>query len=191
MSSGNSAFHDYRMYPELAGLRVYAPFLHEEGMAALDAMLPIDDARSPQGAWRALPLRVEDEDLPVISAAACEANRARVPRAASLLLQRPGILACSFSALEPGGRIAPHRHENPYATASLCLTDGGGSFIIADGERRDYRTGDWIVFDYRALHEVFNTGSSVRLVVLLLLPLRTAAMRSGRRALLDGAPELR
>jgi aspartyl/asparaginyl beta-hydroxylase (cupin superfamily) len=103
-----------------------------------------------------------------------EANRVIVPRSAALLLQRHGILACAFSALAPEGRIAPHRHQSPYVTASLCLADGGGSFIIADGERRDYRPGEWIVFDYRALHEVVNGGTGIRLVVLLLLQNRIA-----------------
>ena len=149
----------------------------EEGMEALGAMVPVDDGRSWAGAWRALPLRVEQEDLVIMPEAACQANREIVPRSAAVLLQSNRIVACAFSALAPGGRIAPHRHRHPYVTASLCLADGGGSFIIAGGERRSYQPGEWIVFDYRALHEVVNSGDGIRLVVLLLLQNRLASER--------------
>jgi quercetin dioxygenase-like cupin family protein len=157
-------------------LTPYLPIFLAEGFAALEAMMTVCDERSRSGDWRALPLKVEREDEVVTPAGFCQANCARTPRSAAVLLAEPGVLACAFSAVAPGGRIAAHRHENPNVTGALCLDDGGGSFMVADGERQDYRTGEWIVFDYRALHEVVNEGPGIRLVLLVLL----------RNRLLDG-----
>ncbi len=111
----------------------------------------------------------EDEDRQVLPHDTWCANRRLVPKTTEILAAVPALEAYAFSALKPNGHIRPHRHTNAFVTAALCLQHGGNSYIVVGGERRDYRDGELIIFDYTLEHEVFNLGSKERIVLLMLL----------------------
>lgn len=132
-------------------------------------MTDIHDSRAGPGAWRVLALLPENEDRQVVPEGTWRANRRLVPKTTEILAAVPRLEAYAFSALEPNGHIRPHRHTNAFVTAALCLQHGGNSYIVVGGERREYRDGEMIVFDYTLEHEVFNRGPKERIVLLMLL----------------------
>lgn len=143
--------------------------IRDEALAARPAMTEIHDSRARAGAWRVLALLPENEDRQAVPEHTWRANRLRAPKTSELLAAVPGMEAYAFSALEPNGHIRPHRHTNAFVTAALCLQHGGNSYIVVAGERREYRDGEVIVFDYTLEHEVFNLGPDERIVLLMLL----------------------
>ncbi len=156
-------------YPQLAPFIERWAAMRDEALALSDRMLTVNDDRAAAGTWRALPLRVEEEDRGVVPQALLLRNRTLAPATAATMERASGILACSFSALAPGARIRRHVHHQPHVTASLCLQADPGAQIIVDGARRDYVAGEVQVFDYTLPHEVVNPGPRERIVLLLLM----------------------
>lgn len=143
--------------------------IRDEALAVRERMLPVFDGRADSGLWKVLPLWTEPEDSGRFPPDLCTSCRALTPRTTAIVESVPGILACMFSMVAPGGRILPHRHHNPFLTVSLCLQSGGDSFIVVGRDRTDYRDGELIVFDYRQMHEVVNRGHADRIALLLLV----------------------
>jgi beta-hydroxylase len=160
-------------YPELTNIQRHWKTIRDEAIVSRRFSIPILDGRSANGLWKVLPLKTEPEDQIVISDELCLKNRKVAPRTVELLESIHSVQAYSFSFLSSGGRIKPHRHQNPFVTASLCLQSGENSYMFVDGEQRNFQDGEFLVFDYRRLHEVANEGSSERISLLILLELRS------------------
>jgi aspartyl/asparaginyl beta-hydroxylase (cupin superfamily) len=124
------------------------------------------DSRVDPDMWGVLPLLPEPEDRAVVPGWA--KNRLVAPRTVEILEREPAVKAYSFSYLRPGGHIRPHRHDNPFVTAIITLHGGPDCYMKADGERRDFREDEIIVFDYRRVHEARNDGPVSWLALLLL-----------------------
>ena len=167
-----SSFHSPKLYPEFARLQSYVDEIRGEALGARKSMTDIVDNRAALGAWQMLPLLAEEEDHTVFPEAICRHNCRLVPRTVELLSTIPDLVAYAISTLEPAGHIQPHHHRNPYVTASLCLQSGGDAHLVVDGERRDYRDGELVIFDYTLQHEVVNNGKQARIVLLMLLESR-------------------
>ena len=168
----NSAFRPLSLYPELSALFAGWRIIRDEALGSIDQMIGVDDERSERGAWRALPLMPEEEDRPFVPEQICQRGRALAPHTVRLVEELPSLRGFAFSLLRPRCRIRPHRHDNAYVTASLCLQSGGRSYICVDGEKRDYQEGEIIIFDYRLTHEIVNQGDDDRIALLVLLDVR-------------------
>lgn len=163
------AFHSPTLYPELDILWLHFVEIRAEALSCRLSMIDIADGRTTPGAWHILPLLAEREDRAVFSDAQCAHNRLLVPRILEILSAIPDLHAYAFSVLDPGKKILPHRHVNPFVTAAFCLQDGGDSYILVNGERRDFHDKEIIIFDYTQEHEVINNGVQERIVLLLLM----------------------
>lgn len=162
------SFHPPELYPEINEIAAHFSVIRAEALAARAAMAVMEDNRVRPGVWHVLPLLPEEEDRSAIPEEVWRANRRLAPRSTAILSSIPGLKAFAFSSLAPGGHIQSHKHESPCVTAALCLQDGGDSYLLVAGERRDYRDGEVIIFDYTLEHEVFNLGDGERIVLLVL-----------------------
>lgn len=162
-------FHHLSNYPELLEILSCKDTFQQEILHLRNSMKCIIDSRINVEKWRVLPLLPEEEDKTFVDEVELQKLRTLVPKTVSILKHKPFLKAYAFSLLEPGGHINPHRHLNPYVTASLCLEDGGNSYIRVENEKRRYKTGEILIFDYTMEHEVFNNGRNDRLVLLMLL----------------------
>lgn len=159
-------------YRDLSTLGAAWQDVHAEALTTVPNMSAVNDGRVGASDWRALPLWVEPEDRGVFPDEVCEKNRRLAPLTVSLVEALGPVEACSFSLLAPGGAIAKHRHDRPFATAALCLDGGENARIRVAGVWRSYINGEWIIFDYTKPHEVTNDGPRARIVLLVLLDLR-------------------
>jgi quercetin dioxygenase-like cupin family protein len=163
-----SNFQPASLYPELEPLYKYRDIFMVEAALARSHLHYIEDERAEPDTWGVLALRIEEEDLDVVSGAACAANRELMPLTCGILDKVPNLQAYAVSSLVPGGRILEHTHENNLVTAVMCLQGGGESYIVVNGERKDYRNGEFVIFDYRHRHAIFNDGLVDRVAMLLL-----------------------
>jgi len=118
----------------------------------------VTDAR-----WRMLHLRYFEQPI--------EQNCALCPRTAALLREIPGLISATFSILQPGARISPHRalfagvlryHLGlivPARTDSCALRVGD--------EIRHWGEGSSLLFDDTRQHEAWNLTDEDRAVLLL------------------------
>lgn len=164
-----TAFLSPTLYPELDTLQTHFAQIRAEALACRSSMIDIADGRTAAGAWHILPLLAEKEDRVVFSDAQCAANRLLVPRTIEILSAIPGLHAYAFSVLDPGQKILPHRHVNPFVTAAFCLQEGGDAYLLVNGERRTFYDEETIIFDYTQEHEIVNNGVQERIVLLLLM----------------------
>ena len=163
------AYHPLAWYPQLALLSASFEDIRAEAINALEQMAFVSDERAASETWRVLPIKPEPEDVPNVPQSFIDWSRKLAPKTVALLDSIPGVIAYAFSALAPSAHIAPHRHENPYVTAMLCLKADGEVYIVNGGERKVIVEEETLVFDYTLTHEVVNNGSVERIVLLVLL----------------------
>ncbi len=164
-----SAFEPLWKFPELNGVLADWRLIRDEALKSVESMLEMPDNRSENGEWKALPLMLEKEDWDVVHPETQQAARRLVPHTVRLVEAIPRLRAYAFSLVEPNGQIKAHKHSNPFVSVSLCLQGGGHSHIIVDGERREFRDGEAIVFDYRRVHEVVNRGDKQRIAFIIAI----------------------
>lgn len=165
----NSVFESLDTYPELLPVQQNWQTIREEAIASLSHTIEICDSRVRPNMWEVLPLMPEVEDREVIPKSVVQKSRQLAPKTVQLVECLPNIHAYAFSILKPGGHIRLHQHENPFVTATLCLQTDGHSYIKVAQECQDFREGEFIIFDYRLLHEVLNDAKGDRIVLLILL----------------------
>lgn len=171
-----TAFHSLTLYPELETLQIHFAQIRAEALACRSSMIDIADGRTAAGAWHILPLLAEKEDRAVFSDELCSHNRLLVPHTTEILSAIPNLHAYAISALDPGKKILPHRHVNPFVTAAFCLQNGGDAYLLVNGERCDFHDHEIVIFDYTQEHEVVNNGEQERIVLLLLMSNRLLAI---------------
>lgn len=162
-------FQTLDLYPELLEIKKHFKDIKEEVFSLQNKMLPIEDYRVETNVWNVFPLLPELEDRTVIPDEIWRNNQKLAPITTKLLSSIKPIEAYSFSSLNPSGHIRAHRHENACVTASLCLQDGGDSYIVVNGVKAAFKTNEILIFDYTQEHEVFNNGTQDRIVLLMLL----------------------
>ncbi|WP_298315512.1 aspartyl/asparaginyl beta-hydroxylase domain-containing protein [uncultured Aquimarina sp.] len=162
-------FQTSDLYPELIGIKQHLDSIKEEALLVRNQMSAIEDQRVELDVWNVFSLLPEEEDKVIVSDETWKTNQKLAPISTKILSEIEGLKAYAFSCLAPGGHIRPHKHNNPYVTAILCIQDGGDSYIKVEGEKKKFKNGEFIIFDYTKEHEVYNNGSSDRIVLLILL----------------------
>lgn len=163
MLSRRKRYYDPAAYPEIEALRAETAVISGEASATLTAL-----GDKMKGQTYILPLVPEPEDRHPMADPIWAAAQALSPRTTELLAALPYVVAFAYSKLAAGDHIAEHEHWNPYLVAILCLDDGGRrSYLRVGGERRDFREGELILFDYTLPHEAFNEGERDRIVLLI------------------------
>lgn len=171
---GIKPFYEYVDYAQhLQPLKDKWETIRDEGLALMAEMAKVEDARSDGWSWLYGPLKPEDEDLEAVPGLAEHSSKCRkqAPRTVALCSSVADVEAYAFSMVKAGGHINPHRENNKLLTCMLGLQVEDTSYIIADGERRDFKEGEFVIFDYRTLHEVYNKSPSDRLLLLVLIPI--------------------
>jgi len=172
-----SVFKSLAAYPELIAIQSAWQTIRDEAIATLPHAIAIRDARVRPQMWQVLPLMPEPEDRAIIGESIIQHSRQLAPNTIQQVERIPNLRAYAFSTLKPGGHIRLHRHENPRVTATLCLQTGGQSYIQVDRQRQDFQEGEFVIFDYRLLHEVFNQGQKDRIVLLILLDIKSSSLK--------------
>lgn len=108
--------------------------------------------------------------VPVITWGIQRKKARQFPQTSKLLNQIPGLVSVSFSLLEPGGSINPHRGDtDAVIRAHFCLaapTQGDIHFTV-DGVKSYWQDGGWILFCDAYLHGGFNNTPEPRLIMIL------------------------
>ena len=100
-----------------------------------------------------------------------ERRMATCPTLAALVRSSPDVLSASFSFMAPGKHIPPHR--GPFrgiirfylGLIMPQLSDGRpAASLTVDGDEHRVREGEWLLWDDTFVHEVRNSGDSVRCV---------------------------
>ena len=98
----------------------------------------------------------------------CERNRARCPKTAAVLERIPGMTSAGFSCLLPGTHVLPHvGHERGCFRSHLALMVPPGCGMRVGSEVREWREGEWLVFDDLTSHEAWNRGEAARIVLMI------------------------
>ena len=84
----------------------------------------------------------------------------------------PNIQAYTFSKVIAGGSIKSHKHGNPSITILFTLQASTKSFILVEKEKKYFIPGEFIIFDYRELHEIYNDTDTDRTALLILVPIK-------------------
>jgi beta-hydroxylase len=113
-------------------------------------------------------------------------NCALCPQTAAAVQAVPGMQTATFSILEPGKRLPPHR--GPYKgllRVHLALdlpADPASCWIEVDGIRRHWQQGQVMVFDDTFVHSAANESATRRCVLFMdiLRPLDRGADRINR-----------
>jgi aspartyl/asparaginyl beta-hydroxylase (cupin superfamily) len=162
-------FQTLEFYPELKVVKNHFKEIKEEVLSLRSKMTYINDVRVDTDVWNIFPLLPEEEDRSVISEEIWKNNQLLAPKSTKILSSIEALKAYSFSSLSVGGHIRPHKHDNNFVTAILCIQDGGNSYIIVKDEKKNFKNNEILVFDYKQEHEVYNKGNNDRIVLLMLL----------------------
>lgn len=158
-------FYAPTAFPAIVELQARWQEIRDEAIPTMTAM-GRELRRPPDESW-ILPLLPEPEDRGAFADAVCARARAAMPVTAALAGSIPYLVAYAISKMVAGKHVTSHSHWNPFLTAIVCLQDGGGSHLLVDGARHEYRDGNLVIFDYTLPHEARNEGTHDRYVLLL------------------------
>ena len=72
-----------------------------------------------------------------------------------------------ISVIGPNSKIYPHPgHSDQHLRIHLCLHTVGGAYMIIGNEQQEWATGKIMIFQDSEIHEVTNTASHERVVLL-------------------------
>lgn len=121
-----------------------------------------------QGTWLLRPLHAWNAGELGLSAAIAR-NAPLCPATLRLLRRVPGLMAATFSTLEPGAHIYAHVDADQPRVIRCHLgidVPPGNWFKIGD-EAREWRTGKCQVFDGQTQHEGANLGTGTRTIFMV------------------------
>jgi aspartate beta-hydroxylase len=117
-------------------------------------------------AWRMFIVKAYGVEVP--------AKAALCPTLARLASAAPEVLSASFSFLEPGGHIPPHRGPfrgvlRFYMALSMPVRSDGrpGAVLKIAGVEHRLTEGEYLLWDDTFEHEVWNESDGLRCVLLL------------------------
>ena len=97
-------------------------------------------------------------------------NRSLCPITSEIVESIPGVTDAGFSALLPNTWIKPHVGlENHLFRAHLGIIVPEPELCVleVDGEQKRWSEGEAFVFDDTFIHEAFNDGQAIRIVLML------------------------
>jgi len=113
--------------------------------------------------WKAFYLKEHREEFPE--------NRAMCPETARIIADEPRLENyVFFSALDPGGHIAPHHATYNWTFnihLGLIVPDNCDCALRVKDETRGWEEGKCLVFDGSFEHEAWNRGDFTRFVLLI------------------------
>jgi aspartyl/asparaginyl beta-hydroxylase (cupin superfamily) len=113
--------------------------------------------------WKALYLKEHSEEFPE--------NRAICPEATRIIADEPRVENyVIFSALDPGGHIAPHHATYNWTfNVHLGLIVPDNCALRVKDEARSWEEGKCLVFDGSFEHEAWNRGDFTRFILLIAI----------------------
>lgn len=169
---GDRRFFDPGLFPWARAMEAAYPDIARELaalMANLDDVPGFERISTDQtkltndGRWKTYFFRGYGVDFPE--------NCQACPRTWEALLGIPRMSTAFFSILEPGKQIPPHR--GPYKGVlryhlGLIVPDPpDGAWLDVDGERRNWRPGESLIFDDSFVHSAGNDTDGVRVVLFV------------------------
>jgi aspartyl/asparaginyl beta-hydroxylase (cupin superfamily) len=112
------------------------------------------------------------------------------PRTAEALAQLPtNRFHVCFSAIQPGGHLAPHTGPtNTSLTVHLGLANCDGARLFVADEQVAYRDGEVLIFDDSYVHWVEHAGAAIRYT--LMVTIWHPELNAAERAFLQQAAKL-
>lgn len=164
------AFYDPLQFPWLVRLRdAWREVRNEALRLTASKLMPYPVGEIFEGTWNVCALK--SPTYPGYTHAQMQPllayNRRLCPVTTELIYDVPGCELASFSILEPGCEIRPHRHDEGKLIAHLGLAVPGGCAITVDGETRTWAEGELLCFHEESLHSAYNRGNERRIVFLL------------------------
>lgn len=154
-------FYDPALFPFLDPLRDAWREIRADFVEALPALVPWVEAHNHNGKWVTAVLHhtFGADIVPEFSGAAFTRD---------LCSRVPGVRTFAFSVLLTGAEVSPHVDHVPgvlRAHLGLCIPDNCG---LRCGEHtRQWREGEWLVFDENVLHSAWNKGAADRVILLV------------------------
>jgi len=123
------------------------------------------------GDWLNYPLCVYDKPSGL--------NSSACPETMHVLRQIKGIRMAGFSLLKAKGRIKPHYDSSGMQynslTCHLGLVVNGKSVLIVNGQHKEQRAGELLLFDATYTHAVFNFSNYDRFILYLDMDVRDSS----------------
>ena len=153
-------FHAGDQYPFLEPLQQYWQAIRDEWLERQDSGEVWHQRELHNDRWRLNILMHCDEKQPAWDL---------YPFTTSLLEQIPGLYVATFSVMEPGCVIRPHRgyQEVPVWRSHLGLVCPPGASIAIAGHSHEWKTGELVVFDDRRRHSASNPTEHERVVLIV------------------------
>lgn len=161
------------IYPALRTLEAQYPAIRDEVLAVMDDVehVPPYDALDPgqhciasvtPGRWRVYYLWA--------MGARAEPHSTLCPRTSAALAAVPGLFQAHFSILDPGKSVPAH--NGPYSGylryhLGLVVPEVDPPRLRVADQVRAWRNGEGMLFDDRFEHEVYNTSSEFRVVLIV------------------------
>lgn len=168
-------FHDPHDFPTCVKLEQAWETIRDELTSALDNRRGFqhyvrrysDKQNDPDSdvpkEWKALYLKDHLQEFPE--------NRAMCPETIRIIEQEPRVENyVFFSALDPGGHIAPHHSTYNWIFVmhlALIVPDPPKCVMRVGSEKRNWEEGKCLVFDASFEHEAWNSGDSTRFILLI------------------------
>ena len=95
-------------------------------------------------------------------------NQARCPETVKMLKSLPRLVDAGFSLVGPNSRILPHsdNYGPKLQRLHLGVQVPKGSEMIVAGQKMEWEEGRVVMFDRSQIHEVTNTSTEPRVVLL-------------------------
>ncbi|MEO0499109.1 MAG: aspartyl/asparaginyl beta-hydroxylase domain-containing protein [Pseudomonadota bacterium] len=135
---------------------------------SISELSPDHEGLNPEGRWHSAVLHGYGIRV--------DQNCARYPKTAAIVEKIPGLYSAMFSVQQPGCELPSHVGVTKgVLTCHLSLdVPDGDCAILVEGERHDWREGDWFIFDDTRRHEAWNRTADrrINLLVHVKRPLR-------------------
>ena len=90
------------------------------------------------------------------------------PVTRELIKDIPGLYVASFSIMEPGCVIHPHRgYSSNVWRSHLGLVCPDGAYIQVQGARYEWQVGEMVVFDDTKKHRAANESAQERVILMI------------------------
>lgn len=164
MTASATGFYANDQFPFTAELERHWQRIHEEYLGVQTEFLDWVERDLYDEGWQVFGLYSFPHGYEIVP------NVTRCPFTADLIARHvPRHGAAGFSRLRPGTRIQPHRgFPGQFLRCHLGLdVPPGDCQLEVDGQKRNWVTGEALVFDDRLTHSAWNLTDQARVVLLV------------------------
>lgn len=149
-------------FPFMKELAAHTDELREEYLrVGRQRLKPWHDTHiTDQSVWNACPL--------IFAERKHRTNWDACPVTRSLVENVPGLIAAGFYVLSPHAHLLPHNNmqRDVYRLHLGIIVPEGCSFRVGD-QVRDWKEGEWLMFDPNYRHEAWNRSDEYRVILLM------------------------